>query len=239
MTTTDNPRLRTHGTYLGVAAIMLAAVAALLPGFAVGALAVPIQRDLGIASARFGLLSACFFAVSALASVLTRRIVPRLPVPAVLAGISGLSSVTLLAASRINGAGSLTVLMVLAGLGNALVQPAAGRFIASEVPPERLALATGLVGAALGAAPFVPGMLVALVAASHGWRAAVTVGGILALIVMLSAPLARAGSGADRQVRADPVAPDVDTAGQVTGSTIVALRCSDRGPHTHRPGDTR
>ncbi|MGH3978030.1 MAG: hypothetical protein ACRDRZ_03350, partial [Pseudonocardiaceae bacterium] len=75
-----------RGAYLGLGAIVLVAVAGIMPGFTVGALAVPMQRDLGIGSTRFGLALACFFAVSAVASVLTRRIVPKLPVPVVLAG---------------------------------------------------------------------------------------------------------------------------------------------------------
>ena len=226
MTTTDNVVRPARSTYLGIGAIVLAAITALMPGFTVGALAVPMQQDLGIASTRFGLLLACFFAVSALASILTHRIVPRLPVPAVLAGISGLSSATMFTASRSNGAGSLVWLMVIAGLGNALVQPVAGRFIASEIPSERLSLATGLVGAAFGAAPFVPGLLVALVAAPYGWRAALTVGGILAFIVMLSAPLARlrAGTDAGRCSGADSIVSAIRTAGQFARSNLVALR---------------
>ncbi|MGH3912499.1 MAG: MFS transporter [Pseudonocardiaceae bacterium] len=184
-----------------MSAVVMTAIAALLPAFTVGALAVPIQRDLGIGSTRFGVALACFFAVSALASVLTRAIVSRLSVPLMLAGICGLSAVTLSIAAGAHSAGLLTMLMVLAGFGNALVQPAAGRYIAAEVPPDRLSLATGLVGAALGAAPLVPGLLVALVAGVHGWRVALTVGSILALVAMLAAPLARIRS---REVKPPP-----------------------------------
>lgn len=225
MMATNNAVHPTHGGYLGMGAVVLAAMAALLPAFTVGALAVPIQRDLGIGSTRFGVALACFFAVSALASVLTRRIVLRLSVPVVLAGICGLSAVTLHIAAGVHTAGLLTMLMVLAGFGNALVQPAAGRYIAAELSPDRFSLATGLVGAALGAAPFVPGLLVALVAGAHGWRAALTVGGALALVAMLSAPLAQARTKSAKQPPdADPAAVAGSATGQRHRPRTVALR---------------
>jgi len=64
--------------------------------------------------------------------------------------------VALLAASRIDGAGFLTARWASpVSATRWRSRPSAG-FIATEIPPGRLSLATGLVGAALGAAPFVP-----------------------------------------------------------------------------------
>jgi MFS family permease len=102
------------------------------------------------------------------------------------------ASAVMLVISRATGFATLTTLLVLGGLSNGLVQPAAGRLIAARAPAHRRSLAAGLVGAALGAATLVPGLLVALVLQPYGWRTAMLIAGLVALIPVALVPLTRA-----------------------------------------------
>jgi MFS family permease len=97
----------------------------------------------------------------------------------------------MIVASRATGFATMLAVLVAGGLGNGLVQPAAGLLIAAKAPARRRSLAAGLVGAALGAGTLVPGLLVALVVGPHGWRAAMLVAGVVALVPVAFAPLTR------------------------------------------------
>ncbi|SHG24445.1 MFS transporter [Streptoalloteichus hindustanus] len=175
----------------GVVAVALTATATVVPGFTVGALATAISADLAVSRGALGLAMSAFYAATALGSPLATRLAARLPVPAVLRLAALVASATMLVISQATGAAMLTAALVVGGLGNALVQPAAGRLIAARVPTHRRSLAAGVVGAALGAATLVPGLLVAFVLPAHGWRTAMLVAGLLALAPVVLAPLSR------------------------------------------------
>jgi cyanate permease len=85
--------------------------------------------------------------------------------------------------------------LVVGGLGNGLVQPAAGRLIAAHVPVRRRSSAAGAIGAALGAATLVPGLLVAVVVPAQGWRTAAAIAGLIALVPVVACPLTRGTAG--------------------------------------------
>ncbi|MEV8597789.1 MFS transporter [Streptomyces sp. NPDC052012] len=174
-----------------VTAAALTATVTVMPGFVVGALAPVIETGLGMSRSALGLALSSFYAATALGSPVAKRVAARLPVHVVLATAALIAAAVMLAAAQAEGMASLTTALVVGGLGNALVQPAAGRLIATRTPAHRRSLAAGIVGAALAAATLVPGLLVALVVPAYGWRTALLTAGLIALIPVALTPLAR------------------------------------------------
>lgn len=179
----------------GIVTAALTATVAVMPGFTVGALAPSIEADLHTSRSAVGLAMSVFYAATAFGSPAAKRVAARLPVPPVLAVAALVASAVMLVASRVTGLGMLTATLLVGGLSNALVQPAAGRLIAARVPEHRRSLAAGMIGAALGAGTLVPGLLVALVLPAYGWRTALLIAGIAALVPAALAPLTRAPGG--------------------------------------------
>jgi predicted MFS family arabinose efflux permease len=175
----------------GVIAAALTATVTVMPGFTVGALAPTIQTDLHIPRTGVGLAMSAFYAATALGSPIAKRLAARLPAPTVLAAAAVSASAVMVVLSQAGHLAALTATLVVGGLTNSLVQPAAGRLIAAGSPQHRRSLAAGLVGAALAAATLVPGLLVALVVQPYGWRTAMFLAGLVALAPITLAPLAR------------------------------------------------
>ncbi|WP_026411979.1 MFS transporter [Actinomadura oligospora] len=178
-------------TWKGLAAVVLSIVAAMTPVFGVAALATPVEEGLPVSRTVFGLVLSGFFAVSALGAPLARRAAAKLAVPVVLALVNVLAAAGLVLAALAPNAAVLGAALALAGAGNALTQPVAGRFIAGRVPAHRLSLASGLVSAALGVSPLLPGLLAGLVAGPHGWRAALWAALVCPVLGLVVTPLAR------------------------------------------------
>ncbi|GAA3013081.1 MFS transporter [Streptosporangium longisporum] len=179
------------GHWPGIVAAALTATVTVMPGFTVGALAPAIASELHLSRSALGLAMSAFYAATALGSPVAKRLAARLPVPAVLALAALAAAAVMAAASRATGVATLTAVLVAGGLSNGLVQPAAGRLIAARVPAHRRSLAAGTVGAALGAGTLVPGLLVAMVLQEHGWRTAMLLAALVALVPVALAPLAR------------------------------------------------
>jgi predicted MFS family arabinose efflux permease len=246
MTTMINRRLPTRSParhWPGIVAAALTATAAGTPGFTVGALAPSIEADLHTSRSGVGLAMSVFYAATAFGSPVAKRVAARLPIPTVLTVAALIASAVMLVASRATGLGMLTATLLVGGLSNALVQPAAGRLIAARVPEHRRSLAAGMIGAALGAGTLVPGLLVALVLPAYGWRTALLVAGIAALVPAALAPLARAPGGPP-PVRREEAGDPQRTVGRVlvlwalaaalsaTGNNAVATYFVELGTHS-------
>ena len=234
MTTTITRGLptRSHARHWpGTIATALTATVAGMPGFTVGALAPTIEADLHTSRSAVGLAMSLFYAATAFGSPVAKRVAARLPVPTVLAVAALVASVVMLVASRVTGPGMLTAILLVGGLSNALVQPVAGRLIAARVPEHRRSLAAGMIGAALGAGTLVPGLLVALVLPAYGWRTALLVAGIAALVPAALAPLARAPGGPPpvRPKEAGVAGDKQRTVGRVLGLWALAAALSATG----------
>ncbi|MFC4906467.1 MFS transporter [Actinomadura gamaensis] len=207
----------------GLAAVVLTTVAAMTPVFGVAALATPVEHGLPVSGTVFGLILSGFFAVSAVGAPLARKIAARLSVPAVLVLVNVLAAAGLaLAALAPNGL-VLGGALVIAGAGSALTQPVAGRFIAGRVPAQRLSLASGLVSAALGVSPLLPGLLAGLVAGPHGWRAALWAALVCPVLGLAVTPLVRAPEPADDAVTARPANKSEAGTGSVPGIRTVLV----------------
>ncbi|MBA8926155.1 MFS family permease [Kutzneria viridogrisea] len=182
-------RTLTTSPWPGMGAVVATFIAAMTPAFAISALATPIERALHLSGTGFGLALSGFFAMTALGSPVARRVAVRLPVPVLLALVCGTAALCLPLATT--GTAGLALALLLAGAGNALTQPAAARYIAGRVPAQRLSLATGLTGAALGAAPMLPGLLAGQVAEPLGWRLTLLLAAGFPLLALAFTPLAR------------------------------------------------
>lgn len=198
MTTTITCRLPAKSRtryWPGIVAAALTTTVTVMPGFTVGALAPAIEQDLHVSHTAIGLMISGFYAATAVGSPITKRAAARLPTPGVLAAAAVVACAVMLTVSQTDHLAAMTAVLVAGGLSNGLVQPAAGRLIAARVPGRRRSLAAGTVGAALGAATLVPGLLVALVLPAYGWRTAMLIAGLIALTPVTLTPLTRARLG--------------------------------------------
>lgn len=186
----------------GLCAVVVVATGATLPAFAVGALSTPIEASLRVSSTGMGVALLCFFGGTAIASRPAARLAPRLPERAALAGIAAWSAATQVLIAVSPTWLVLPVLLALAGIANALIQPLAARIIRRDLPAGRLSLASGAVGAALGAAPLIPGVAVAVIDPVQ-WRWAMVVCAAATVIILVAATLC---AGTPRRAAAQPTA---------------------------------
>jgi MFS family permease len=97
----------------------------------------------------------------------------------------------------------LATLIAVAGLGNALTQPAANVLMARTIPPARYGIAFAVKQSAMPFGTLIGGLAVPLVTLTLGWRWAFAFGGVLALSAASTVPRA----DASRPVRVEPTAP--------------------------------
>lgn len=183
--------LRTPATsprvLFAVAAVVTAGV---LPVFLAGGLGVQLQRELAFGPAVLGLATAGFFAVAALASRLMGAVAARMgAVPAMRLAAIG-SSACLLGIASAENAVWLVGALWLAGLPNALGQPASNLLIAQRVAHGRRATAFGVKQAAIPAGTLLAGLAVPAVALTIGWRWAFVLAAVAGVVAALTVPVA-------------------------------------------------
>jgi predicted MFS family arabinose efflux permease len=169
-----------------------AGAATVLPGFLVGALALQIRADLDVSVAAVASGVTVFFAAGAVGAGPGGRLAERMgALPAILACVVATAVCLLLVAVAAHSLAVLLVLLAVAGLANAVTQPAINLFMADQVPLARQGLAFGIKQAAIPAAVLASGLALPLLALPLGWRPtfAICAAGVLsvALVVRLSA----------------------------------------------------
>jgi predicted MFS family arabinose efflux permease len=143
-----------------------------LPGFLVGALALQIRGDLDASVEAVAAGVSVFFLAGAFGAGPGGRLSERIGALRAMLGSALVACVCLLAAGL--AAGSLVALfacLVVAGLANAVAQPAINLFMADQVPMERQGLAFGIKQSAIPAAVLVSGLALPVLAIPLGWRA--------------------------------------------------------------------
>lgn len=143
----------------------------MLPGFLVGALALQIRADLDVSVAAVASGVTVFFAAGALAAGPGGRLAERVGALRAMRGCLLVTAASLVAAAAL--AQSLLLLLLLlaiAGVSNAITQPAINMFMADEVPRERQGIAFGIKQSAIPAAVLASGLALPLVALPFGWR---------------------------------------------------------------------
>lgn len=142
-----------------------------LPAFLTGALAVQMRAELGFSVTLLGLAISGFFIASATTSALAGHVVERIGWPAGLRlgmaiTIVSLTGVALLADTWLLLAG----LLALAGIGNAVSQPASNLALVRVVPPEHYGVVFGVKQSAILMATLLGGLSVPAIALTIGWR---------------------------------------------------------------------
>ncbi|KGI80911.1 major facilitator transporter [Actinopolyspora erythraea] len=186
MPLTREPLVRLPGrALLAVAAVVTVGI---LPAFLVGGLGVQLQREFGFGPAVLGLGAAGFFAVAALSSRLMGWLSERIgAVTAMrLAAVGSAVCSSGIATSR--HLGWLLVMTWLAGLPNALGQPASNLLISQCVPPNRRATAFGIKQSAIPASTLLAGLAVPAVALTFSWRWAFAGAALVGLCAAIFVP---------------------------------------------------
>lgn len=141
-----------------------------LPAFLTGGLSVQVRDDLGFSAALLGLAVAVYFGVSAAGSAYMGRSALRIGLDRSVALAAGGSAAAMLLAAAAPGYGVLVVAMALAGVANAMAQPAANGVLIRDVPESWRALSFGVKQSAVPAATLLGGLAVPAVALTIGWR---------------------------------------------------------------------
>lgn len=185
---------------------MLAAgvtVSGSLPVFLTGGLAVQVRDDLGFSAALLGVVIAVYFGVSAASSAYMGHSAQRIGLDRSVRAAATGSAVAMLMAAVAPGYAMLVAAMAVAGLANALAQPAANGILIRDVPEGWRGLSFGIKQSAIPIATLLGGLAVPLVALTVGWRWAYVLAALVALGV---AAKARGGSGAPGGVHRGQVA---------------------------------
>jgi predicted MFS family arabinose efflux permease len=170
-----------------------AGAATVLPGFLVGALALQIRDDLDVSVAAVAAGVTVFFAAGAAGAGPGGRLAERLgALRSIRVCVVTTAACLLLAALLAQSLFVLLALLAVAGVANAVTQPAINLFMADQVPLNRQGLAFGIKQAAIPAAVLVSGLALPLLALPLGWRAtfAICAAGVLAVALAIgrSAP---------------------------------------------------
>ncbi len=159
---------------VGRSTVLGAAIAALLGSLAVWIVSAvsPLMRDeVGLTEERLGLAVSVYFAVSALVSWLGGGLSDRIGARRTLTlgaacSVAAVLAIALLAHSWIH----IVLLLGVAGVGSAVIQPATNHAIVRGVRLSRHGLALGLKQASVPAATLLAGVSVPLLAVTFGWR---------------------------------------------------------------------
>jgi MFS family permease len=164
-----------------------------MPGFLTASLAPRIRADFAFGDSTLGLAVGMFYVVSASASIPAGRLVDRVGAARGLRLAAGLTAISCLAiAALARSAVSLTVLLLIGGVANALGGPSVSALLKREVADHRQGVAFGAqqAGAPLGA--LLAGLALPAVAIPFGWQWAFVVAAALVLLAVAFAPGAAA-----------------------------------------------
>ncbi len=193
---------------------VLGTLAVILPAFLTGAMAVQIREDLAMSDFELGLGIGSFFVGSASGSMVLGRLAERLgPRTAIRLGLTTTIASNVVIAAAANGPRSLIAILAVAGLANALTQPAINLLLVRVIDPGRLGTVMALKQSGMPGAALVGGLAVPVVALTVGWRAGYLLAALTALAAMaLSATIEEL-----------PAEPDLDdrheSADRPTGSS--------------------
>jgi len=170
-------------------ASLLASVAAYLPAYLTGGLAVQMQDELGFGATALGVAIGSFFAIGALTSSSVGGLVDRTGAARSLRWAAALSGIVLAGiAGLAQSYAVLLALMLVGGVASAWSQPAANVFLVRVVPPQQLGLALGIQKSSIPASALLGGLAVPVFALTVGWRWAFVAGAAFALVSVVQVP---------------------------------------------------
>jgi len=145
--------------------------ASVLPGFLVGALALQIRSDLDVRVEAVAAGVSVFFLAGALSASWGGRLADHVGAVRAMRWCVLITAACLLAGALL--AESLVVLLLLlalAGVSNAVCQPAINLFVSEQVPADRQGLGFGIKQSGIPAAILVSGLALPVLAIPLGWR---------------------------------------------------------------------
>jgi cyanate permease len=180
----------TPGSLRAGASAVAATGASILPVGLLGALIVQLRSDIEVSTVELGGIIALFYAVSALGSIPAGGLIDSLGWPRSI-WIASLCIATplLLIATVARTATHVAGAMFIAGVGNALAQPAANLAIIRGVVAGRQGIAFGVKQAAVPAGTLIAGAAVPLIALTIGWRWAFILPALLVIVLTSVTPV--------------------------------------------------
>ena len=197
-----------------------ATMAAAMPLFLLGALAVQVGGELGFDATGLGLAIAVFFLASVASGPLVFRVIERIGPRAGVAVTSALCAGALVIVAGVaDGYGGLLAGMALGGVGQAFGQPSANGLLSRGLAGGRQGLAFGIKQTAVPATSLLAGAAVPLVALTVGWRWAY----VGAAVLLAAVPLLVPRHAVDR---AAPGSTSVGSAGSAGSAASVGSAAS-------------
>ncbi|HKP21833.1 MAG TPA: MFS transporter, partial [Thermoleophilaceae bacterium] len=144
--------------------------ASVLPSFLVGALALQIHKDLdaGVEAVAAGVT--VFFLAGALAAGWGGRLADHIGALRAMRRCILVTAGALAAAALAPSLPLLFLLLAVAGVANAVTQPAINLFVAEQIPGDRQGLGFGIKQSGIPAAILVSGLALPVLALPLGWR---------------------------------------------------------------------
>jgi MFS family permease len=199
--------------YSAVATALTVNVAAVIPVFLFGGLAVQISGELGMSPSAIGLVAGLYFAVCGLTAVPAGKLVERLGAPACARlGVALAAGSMLAIAWQAHDLVTLTLLMALSAPANGLGQLASNAVLSNWAPPNNRGLWFGAKQASVPLCTLLGGLAVPTIALTLGWRWAFVAGAIVALLALV--PLTGLGR---------PVLPEHNGNGRVLDRRLLVL----------------
>ncbi len=192
-----------------VAVLTLAMALPMLVLYAIGALGPQLVTGLGVDRTELGTLPAAAFAVAAVLSLWSGRIVDQLGTRGASAVLFVVVAVSFAMMALAGGLGLLVVAVAACGIAQALANPVTNRIIAERVPARARGAVVGIKQSGVQLAALVAGVGLPPVAAVWGWQAAlacVPPVALVCLVATLRLPHAarEPGAGAGRRRPAAP-----------------------------------
>lgn len=169
-----------------LAVLMLAMALPMLVLYAVGALGPQLVADLGVDRTELGVLPATAFAVAAVLSLWSGRMVDRLGTRGAAAALFLVAAVSFAAMASAGGFGLLLAAIALCGVAQALSNPVTNRVIAERIPARARGAVVGIKQSGVQLAALVAGLGLPPVAAAWGWQIALAWVPPLALICLIA-----------------------------------------------------
>jgi len=174
-----------------------------LPVFQLGSLGVLLRGDFGIDETVLGGLIAAFFLTSAVTAPISGRLADRIGAKrSLLLGMGG-STINLVGLALADQVWQLAVVVMVGGIANGLVQPAANLAL-SSVGQKLRGLMFGIKQSGVPIATLLVGLMVPGVALAFGWRWAFGLSAFLAIVVIILVALTHFDESGVRSSDAPP-----------------------------------
>lgn len=194
---------RRGGGALAAAQAVTAAMLGPFPAFLTGALAVFITEDIPMGPGDVGIAVAVLYVASAVTSPTAGARVQAIGARWSLTTAGSCAGIALLGMALAGRWWHLALWLVVAGVGNAMAQPAANLLISGAIDDRRLGTAFGVKQSAIPAATLLAGLAVPVIGAGLGWRWAYAGFAVLAFAFAAAAATSRARRAPTR-VRGGP-----------------------------------